>query len=159
MKEYGDAAIFVISRVCGEGADLPWYGAGDGNGNILELSGEEQALLSKLAELKSAGDLKKIVVLLNVANAVELDFLEPSVCGVDYGVDACLWVGEVGQSGIRAIGDLLNGTVNPSGKLVDTYCYDNLTSPAIQNAHATSYTNAAAQGLAFAGTNNEYYVA
>ncbi len=159
VKEYGDAAIFVISRVCGEGADLPWYGAGDGDGNILELSGEERALLSKLAGLKSAGDLKKIVVLLNVANAVELDFLEPSVCGVDYGVDACLWVGEVGQSGIRTIGDLLNGTVNPSGKLVDTYCYDNLTSPAIQNAHATSYTNAAAQGLAFAGTNNEYYVA
>ena len=157
MKEYGDAAIFVLSRVCGEGADLPWYGAGDGNGNILELSGEEQALLSKLAELKSAGDLKKIVVLLNVANAVELDFLEPSVCGVDYGVDACLWVGEVGQSGIRAVGDLLNGTVNPSGKLVDTYCYDNLTSPALQNAHATAYTNAAAQGLSF-DANDQYYV-
>ena len=52
VKEYGDAAIFVISRVCGEGADLPWYGAGDGNGNILELSGEEQALLGRLAEYK-----------------------------------------------------------------------------------------------------------
>lgn len=159
VKEYGDAAIFVISRVCGEGADLPWYGAGDGSGNILELSGEEQALLKKLSELKAAGDLKKIIVLLNVANAVELDFLEPSVCGVDYGVDACMWIGEVGQSGIRAVGDLLNGAVNPSGKLVDTYCYDNLTSPALQNAHATSYTNASAQGLAFAKTNNEYYVA
>ena len=158
VKDYGDAAVFVISRVCGEGSDLPWYGAGDGSGNILELSGEERALLAKLAELKAAGDLKKIVVLLNVANAVELDFLEPSVCGTDYGVDACLWVGEVGQSGIRAIGDLLNGTVNPSGRLVDTYCYDNLTSPAIQNAHATAYTNAAAKGLAFAD-NNEYYVA
>ena len=159
VKDYGDAAVFVISRVCGEGADLPWYNAGDGNGNILELSGEEQALLGKLAELKAAGDLKKIVVLLNVANAVELDFLNPAICGVDYGVDACLWVGEVGQSGIKAVGDLLNGSVNPSGKLVDTYCYDNLTSPALQNAHATSYTNAAAQGLAFAKLNNEYYVA
>lgn len=158
VKEYGDAAVFVISRVCGEGADLPWYGAGDGSGNILELSGEEQALLKKLSDLKAAGDLKKIVVLLNVANAVELDFLESEICGVDYGVDACMWIGEVGQSGINAIGDLLNGTVNPSGKLVDTYCYDNLTSPALQNAHATSYTNAAAKGLAFK-TNNEYYVA
>ncbi len=159
VKEYGDAAIFVISRVCGEGADLPWYNAGDGDGNILQLSKEEQDLLGKLAELKQSGDLSKIIVLLNVANAVELDFLNPDVCGTDYGVDACLWVGEVGQSGINAIGDLLNGTVNPSGKLVDTYCYDNLTSPAIQNAHATSYTNAAAQGLSFKGTNNEYYVA
>jgi len=58
-------------------------------------------------------------------------------------VDACLWVGEVGQNGIEAIGDILNGTVNPSGKLVDTYCYDNLTSPAMQNTYVTSYTNAA----------------
>ena len=158
VKDYGDAAIFVISRVCGEGSDLPWYGAGDGNGNILELSGEEQALLKKLSELKASGDLKKIVVLLNVANAVELDFLEPAVCGVDYGIDACMWIGETGQSGIRVIGDLLNGTVNPSGKLVDTYCYDNLTSPAIQNAHATAYTNGSAQGLSF-DANNLYYVA
>lgn len=158
VKEYGDAAIFVVSRVCGEGADLPWYGAGDGSGNILELSAEERALLQKLSDLKAAGALKKIVVLLNVANAVELDFLEPEICGVDYGVDACLWVGEVGQGGIDAVGDLLNGSVNPSGKLVDTFCYDNLTSPAIQNAHAASYTNAEAMGLSFAD-NNEYYVA
>jgi len=158
VKEYGDAAIFVISRVCGEGSDLPWYGAGDGNGNILELSGEEQALLKKLSDLKAAGDLKRIVVLLNTANAVELDFLAPEVCGVDYGVDACLWIGETGMSGIEAVGDLLNGTVNPSGKLVDTFCYDNLTSPALQNAHATAYTNGEAMGLSFAN-NNLYYVA
>ena len=158
VKEYGDAAIFVISRVCGEGSDLPWYGAGDGNGNILELSKEEQDLLKKLADLKAAGELQRIVVLLNTANAMELDFLNPEICGVDYGVDACLWVGEVGQSGINAIGDLLTGAVNPSGKLVDTYCYDNLTSPAIQNAHATAFTNGEAMGLSFA-ENNLYYVA
>ena len=158
IKEYGDAAIFVVSRVCGEGADIPWYGAGDGNGNLLELSYEEQELLGRLADMKASGDLSKIVVLLNVANAVELDFLNPEVCGRDYGVDACLWVGEVGQSGINAIGDLLNGSINPSGKLVDTYCYDNLTSPALQNAHATAYTNSDEQGLTFK-TNNMYYVA
>jgi beta-glucosidase len=159
VREYGDAAVFVISRVCGEGADMPWYGAGDGDGNILELSHEEQDLLGKLADMKANGEIAKIVVLLNVANAVEVDFLNSEICGRDYGVDACLWIGEVGEGGINAVGDLLNGTVNPSGKLVDTYCYDNLTSPAIQNAHATSYTNAAEKGLAFAKTNNEYYVA
>lgn len=128
LADYGDAAIFVVSRICGEGADIPWYGAGDGNGNLLELSYEEQELLGRLADMKASGDLSKIVVLLNVANAVELDFLNPEVCGRDYGVDACLWVGEVGQSGINAIGDLLNGSINPSGKLVDTYspCFFNL---------------------------------
>ncbi len=157
VAEYGDAAIVVLGRICGEGADLPWYNSGDGDGNILSLSNEERDLLAKLAELKAAGQIKKIVVLLNATNPIELDFLNPEICGVDYGIDACLWVGEVGQTGINAIGDLLKGTVNPSGKLVDTYCYDNLTSPAIQNAHATSYTNAAEAGLSFA-ENNEYYV-
>ncbi len=158
IKEYSDAAVVVFSRVCGEGADLPWYGAGDADGNILQLSKEEKDLLAKLSELKAKGDIKKIVVLLNAANAIELDFLNPEVCGEDYGIDACMWIGEVGQ-GISAVGELLNGSINPSGKLVDTYCYDNLTSPAIQNAHATAYTNASAKGLSFSGTNNEYYVA
>ena len=158
VADYGDAAIVVLGRICGEGADLPWYGAGDGDGNILSLSTEERDLLQKLAELKASGQIQKIVVLLNATNPIELDFLNPAICGVDYGIDACLWVGEVGQTGINAIGDLLKGAVNPSGKLVDTYCYDNLTSPAIQNAHATAYTNAASAGLSF-DSNNEYYVA
>ena len=158
VKEYGDAAVVVFSRVCGEGADLPWYGAGDADGNVLQLSKEEKDLLAKLSDLKSEGKLKKIIVLLNAANAIELDFLEPEICGTDYNVDACMWIGEVGQ-GISAVGELLNGKVNPSGKLVDTYCYDNLTSPAIQNAHATSYSNASAKGLSFSETNDEYYVA
>ena len=157
VADYGDAAIMVVSRVCGEGSDLPWFGTGDGDGNILSLSSEEREILKKLADLKATGQVKSIIVLLNVSNPMELDFLEPSLCGVDYGVDACLWVGEVGQNGIEAIGDLLNGTVNPSGKLVDTYCYDNLTSPAMQNTYVTSYTNAAEQGLAFKNTCNEYY--
>ena len=157
VADYGDAAIMVVSRVCGEGSDLPWFGTGDGDGNILSLSQEERDILKKLADLKAAGQVKSIIVLLNVSNPMELDFLEPSICGVDYGVDACLWVGEVGQNGIEAIGDILNGTVNPSGKLVDTYCYDNLTSPAMQNTYITSYTNAAEQGLAFKSTCNEYY--
>ena len=157
VADYGDAAIMVVFRVCGEGSDLPWFGTGDGDGNILSLSQEERDILKKLADLKAAGQVKSIIVLLNASNPMELDFLEPSLCGVDYGVDACLWVGEVGQNGIEAIGDILNGTVNPSGKLVDTYCYDNLTSPAMQNTYITSYTNAAEQGLAFKSTCNEYY--
>lgn len=158
VADYGDAAIIVLGRVGGEGSDLPFYGAGEGSGNFLELTAEELALLAKAAELKAAGSVQKIVVLLNTCNPIELDFLNPALCGVDYGIDACMWVGEVGQTGIEAIGGLLNGSYNPSGKLVDTYCYDNLTSPAVQNAHATPYTNAAEQGLAFKGSCNEHYV-
>lgn len=159
VKDYGDAAIVVLGRRAGEGSDLPTTGAGEASGNFLHITDEEGALLAKAAELKAAGDVKKIVVLLNMSNALELDFLNPAICGTDYGIDACLWVGEVGQTGIEAIGGLLNGTYNPSGRLVDTWCYDNLTSPAVQNAFVTSYTNAAAQNLAFKGKCNEYYVA
>ncbi|MBQ8161493.1 MAG: glycoside hydrolase family 3 C-terminal domain-containing protein [Clostridia bacterium] len=158
ISEYGDAAIVVFNRVCGEGTDLPWFNAGDGDGNILSLSAEERDLLGKLAGMKADGTIKKIVVLLNSSNQLEMDFIEPAICGVDYGIDACLWVGEVGTYGIEAIGDLLCGKVNPSGHLVDTYCYDNLTSPAIQNAHVTSYLNASDAGLAFKNLCNEYYV-
>lgn len=158
VNEYGDVAIMVIGRICGEGKDLPVVGAGDAGGNMLSISQEERDILAKLAEMKQAGAIKKIVLLLNSANAVELDILEPSICGVDYGIDAALWVGDVGQSGIRAIGDLLSGKTNPSGRLVATYCYDNTTSPAIQNAYVSAFTNAAEAGLAFKDTNNEYYV-
>ena len=157
VADYGDAAVVVIGRVCGEGKDLPVTGASDAGGNMLSISQEERDLLGKISELKAAGTIQRIILLLNTANAVELDVLNPDVCGTDYGIDACLWVGNVGQSGIRAIGDILSGTVNPSGRLVDTYCYDNTTSPAVQNAYVTSYGNAQAAGLSFA-ENNEYYV-
>ncbi len=158
VASYGDAAIMVVGRVCGEGKDLPVTGAGDADGNILSISKEERDILSKLADLKADGVISKIILLLNTSNAVELDVLEPSISGVDYGIDACLWVGGVGQTGINAIGDLLNGSVNPSGRLVDTYCYDNATSPAIQNAYVTAYTNAAEAGLSFKDSKDEYYV-
>ena len=159
VKDYGDAAIVTFGRVAGEGSDLPAAGAGDGSGNFLSLTGEERALLAKAAALKAEGSVQKIVVLLNTSNPMEMDFLSPELCGEDYAIDACLWVGEVGQTGIEAIGGLLNGTYNPSGKLVDTFCYTNLTSPAIQNAYNTAYTNAAARNLVFKGSCNEYYVA
>lgn len=158
VTAYGDAAIVVIGRPGSEGKDLPVSDSGDASGNYLKLTKEELDILAKLAGLKSAGSIQKIIVLLNGSNAMEMDFLEPEICGVDYQIDACLWVGCVGQTDISAIGDILNCNVNPSGRLVDTYCYDNTTSPAIQNVGVTAYTNAAAHGLSYSGTNNEYFV-
>ena len=57
-------------------------------------------------------------VLLNSSNAIELDFLNPDICGVDYGIDACMWIGDVGQTGINGVGQLLSGAVSPSGLAV-----------------------------------------
>ena len=155
VSEYGDAAIFVLARSGGEGADLPDGSSAEGevtsanglDGDYLALSQEEKDNLAGLKALKDEGKIKKIVVLINSSNAPEVDFLNPEICGVDYGIDAALWIGDPGQIGINAIGDILVGDINPSGSLVDTYCYDNSTSPAIQNAYATEYTNAAEMGL------------
>ncbi|MBR3069375.1 MAG: glycoside hydrolase family 3 C-terminal domain-containing protein, partial [Lachnospiraceae bacterium] len=133
FADYGDAAIVVLSRSGGEGADLPdgdtsvslmtnanvgglaadgskeqvevseqnvLYGVGlEGDGDYLHLSKEEQDMLAGLKALKDAGTFKKIVVLLNTSNAIELDFLNPEICGVDYGIDSCMWIGDVGQTG------------------------------------------------------------
>lgn len=157
VSSYGDAAIVMLSRNCGEGADLPAINGKEGAGNILELTPEEQGLLSKAASLKASGKVGKIVVLLNSSYQLELDFLEPELCGVDYKIDACMWIGGTGESGINAVADILAGNVNPSGKLVNTYCYDNLTSPAVQNMYTSEYANAAAANLTY-GKGNRAYV-
>lgn len=162
VKNYGDAAIIFLGRICGEGFDMPWFNSGDGTGNLLELTAEEQALLAKAKQLKDAGDIRKIVVILNTSYALELDFLRPDICGVDYGIDACMWIGLPGESGINGVAEIIAGKVNPSGKLVSTYTYDNFSAPAMQNMYVTSYANAEEKGLTYGGNGslyNKYYIA
>lgn len=124
VSSYGDAAIVVISRIGGEGADLEY-----GQNNYLALDQNEKDLLSNIVAMKEKGTVRKIILLINSANALQVDFLKQN----EYGVDACLWIGDVGISGINAVADILAGEVNPSGSLVDTYCYDNYASPAMAN--------------------------
>lgn len=127
---YNDAAIVVLSRVGGEGADLTYD-----TSNYLALDDNEREMMRNIAAMKEAGSIKKIVVLINSANALQVDFLKEN----DYSIDACLWIGDVGISGINAVAEILAGTVNPSGSLVDTYCYDNYSSPAMQNFTPVTY--------------------
>ena len=135
ISEYGDAVIITISRVGGEGYDCSFPGyEGEANAqNYLELNANELKLLQYATDLKAQGKIQNIVVLINTSNAIEVDFLD------NYAVDACLWVGGLGISGTNAVTDILAGKVNPSGSLVDTYCKDNFTSPAMQNFIAQSY--------------------
>ena len=162
FAEYGDAAIVVFSRSSGEGADLPsgangtndsWISGSEGSGNYLELSAEEIELLKNLKALKDNGTFKSIVVLINSSNALEMDFLNPAICGEDYGIDAAMWIGDVGQTGINGVGQLLAGTVTPSGSLVDTYLYDNLANPAMYNFYTQAYPNAAEYNLLTEGAD------
>jgi len=166
FAEYGDAAIVVFSRSGGEGADLPSGPNGSGvewtgTSNYLELSQEEKDLLAGLKALKDAGTFKSIIVLLNTSNALELDFLNPEICGVDYGIDSCLWIGDVGQTGANGVGMLLSGAANPSGSIVDTFWYDNLANPAVTNFYSRPYSNNADYGFVADDKNNGnqgYYV-
>lgn len=171
FASYGDAAIVVLSRSGGEGSDLPSGDNGSGlewisseDGNYLELTDEEKDMFTALKALKDNGTFKKIVVLLNYSNPLELDFLNPEICGVDYGIDAALWVGDVGQNGITGVARIISGEVSPSGSIVDTFWYDNHANPAVVNFYAQPYTNWEEAGLGFGdyqsswGLNKNYNV-
>ena len=132
VSAYGDAAVVVISRIGGEGYDLEFQET-----NYLALDQNERDMLQALADMKAAGTLEKIVVLINSANALQVDFLKDN----PYHIDACLWIGDVGITGINAVAEILAGSVNPSGSLVDTYLYNNFSSPAMFNNVPTTYSN------------------
>ena len=136
-KAFSDVAIVTISRVGGEGGDLPqdMYAAGysktDDGRHYLELTQDEEDLL---ALIKAQG-FGKVIVLVNSSNAMELGFLE------DDSIDAALWIGSLGSTGFNAVGEILSGKVNPSGRLSDTYAYDLTTAPAYWNAGDFTYSN------------------
>lgn len=130
VSGFGDAAIVVLSRVGGEGADLSYDTV-----NYLALDENEKELMSQLAAMKADGIVKKLVVLINSANPLQVDFLKDN----PYGVDACLWIGDVGISGVNGVAELLAGDVTPSGSLVDTYCYNNYSAPAMSNFTPITY--------------------
>ncbi len=136
IENYGDAAIVVLSRIGGEGADSYFdHTLGDGK-NYLALNDTEREMMANIKALKDEGKIDKIIVLINTSNALQVDFLKNN----EYGVDATLWIGGVGQTGIDAVAEIINGTVNPSGSLPDTYCYDNYSSPVMQNFTPVQYT-------------------
>ncbi|MGT2682589.1 glycoside hydrolase family 3 C-terminal domain-containing protein [Streptococcus porci] len=133
-KAFSDTAVVVISRNGGEGADLPQnmaeYQQGDKDKHYLELQDVEKDMLKTVTE-----NFDKVVVLVNSSNAMELGFLE------DAGVDAALWIGGPGSTGLNGVAKILSGEVNPSGRLVDTYAYDMTSNPTYWNTGDFSYTN------------------
>lgn len=126
---YNDAAIVVISRIAGEGADLE-FGTYTNGTNYLALCQDELDMLDMVCE-----NFETVVVLINSTNAIECDFLN------DYDIDAALWIGYTGTWGLNAVADILVGNVNPSGHLVDTYCNDNTTTPSLVGLYGSTYTN------------------
>lgn len=122
--------IYVISRKGSEGADLAMTGTDGENGNLTALSSNERAHLDNLVAMREAGKLSKVIVLLNtVSMGVQFDRLS------DYkdDIDACMWVGLGGTSGPDAVADLVSGAAVPSGRLSDTFLYNNLSAPSTEN--------------------------
>lgn len=156
---YSDAAVIVFSRIGGEGFDLPrlqktGYNGAPVNGvkegaHYLELDQNEEDLLNAVIDSKK---FDKVVVLINCATSMELGFIE------EYeGIDAALWIGSPGGSGANAVGKVLNGTVTPSGHLVDTYVRDFTQDPTWQNFGDNLKENGNAY-LAAGSNIGNYYV-
>lgn len=122
-KNFSDIAVVVFSRRSGEGSDCSKKQTVNGttrnNGKTyLQLCDEEEYLLETVRD-----NFGTVIVVLNTTNLLECGFLE------EYNVDAALAVYAPGNSGISALGSILTGEINPSGKTVDTYAYDHKSNP------------------------------
>lgn len=154
-KEFSDTAVVVIARSGGEGADLPTSissedtfteGGGFGSTGVrysenaddidaskhyLELSNREVQMLERVT-----ADYANVVVVINSANTMELGFLD------EYdSIKAAIWTAGPGQTGFTALGEILAGTVNPSGKTVDTFVKDLTATPNYNNFGSFFYDN------------------
>lgn len=133
--DYSDAALVVITRIGGEGFDLPRY-QGDSEGAVspdshyLELDQDEIDLLTAVTD----GTFKRVVVVFNTPSSFEATFLKDSAYAAFADkIDAAVWIGFTGSNGITALGEILNGDVNPSGRLVDTWAADFTKNPSFVN--------------------------
>ena len=133
---YADAAIVTISRVGGEGGDLTRDMEGyDDNytpgQHMLELNQDERDAIALAKE-----HFDTVIVLINASTTMELGELED-----DADVDAILWVGSPGQTGFYAVGDVLCGNINPSGRTADLWAADFTKDPTFVNFGNYQYSN------------------
>ena len=143
-KEFSKNALVVITRVGGEGADIPTdvskvtytnnseeYKDFEDGEHYLQLSQTEKDMLDLVCS-----SFDNVVVVYNGANAMELGFINeyPQIKGA-------LWCPGTGQNGFDALGEILNGSVNPSAKTSDTFVKDLTTTPTWNNFGSFFYDN------------------
>lgn len=167
FANFGDAAIVVISRLGGEGSDLPrgtlslnqlndkTGTAGDSTeGDYLKLSPNEISLLKGLKEKKDQGVFKKVILLMNYANQIEAEFLNDP----EYGIDAALWISMPGKTGLYAVADILAGEVNPSGNLSTTFWKTHDQNPSMANFGTYLYEGATVETGSITNLGHYYVV-
>ncbi len=97
------AAVIVISRVAGEGADMP------GSRGDYFLSPGEEDMIDQVCT-----HFENVVLLLNTSGVIDTSF-------IDSRIGAVLFTSLPGQEGGHAVADVLCGAVVPSGKLTDSW--------------------------------------
>ena len=166
IHEYSDTAVIVIGRSGGEGADLPmdmkavldgtynpaskvsvapgnygymnavaWnngaYDDFEAGESYLELSVTEENLVEKVCS-----EFDKVIVIINANNTMELGWVD------EYPqIGAVLLVPGAGVTGFAALGEIMSGAVNPSGRTADTFVKDLFDTPYINNIGEMSFTN------------------
>ncbi len=160
-KSFSDTAIIVVARSGGEGADLPksldpaipdtfvdngggMFGVSglrlseypedlDADKHYLELTTRETALVDRVTS-----EFENVIVVVNASNAMELGWVNnyPSI-------KAVILAPGPGQTGFNALGSILTGKVNPSGRTIDTFVADLTTIPCYNNIGEFQYTNLA----------------
>ena len=99
VEQYGDAAIMIISRLGSENGDLDFASDECIDECYLNPSYQEAEVLEELKAMKDQGKIKKIILLLNSGNAMNVKYLK------NYGIDACMWVGFGGNAAFDAIAE------------------------------------------------------
>ena len=100
-----DTAVYVISRQAGEGGDRRAE-----KGDYF-LTDEETAAIRACAE-----KYEKFLLVINCGSAMDMAFAEEIP-----GINAILYISQLGTEGGHAVADVISGAVTPSGKLADTW--------------------------------------
>ena len=143
-KAFSDTAMVVITRVGGEGADLPTdvsqvtyednsteYKDFEAGEHYLQLSRTEKDMLDLVCK-----NFDNVVLVYNGANPMELGFVN------EYSqIKSAIWCAGTGQSGFEALGEIVAGEINPSGKTVDTFVSDLTETPTWNNFGSFVYDN------------------
>ena len=145
-KDFSDQAVIVITRVGGEGSDLPTdmkgenivydenspdYQDFEAGEHFLQLSQTERNMIDMVTS-----NFDDVTLVYNGANAFQFDFLDdyPQIASV-------LWCPPAGQTGFDALGDVLAGNTNPSGRTSDTFVTDLTQTPTWNNFGNFRYDN------------------
>ncbi len=126
------AALVFVSRSGNEDRDKKSDGYSDGTPHYLALSRNERDMIAW-----AKAHCESVILIVNSSNPIEL---MPVMQG-ELEVDAILWAGHPGDCGFESMSDILCGTVNPSGRLVDLYATDFLKTPSFKNWGNFHYTN------------------